>query len=321
LGADPYALKVLDLFAENSRSSKRMAEALDRLATKAGEQASKSGSDMFGDVPKLPKDDLYKALVLEPEAEPDLFVPAEPTASTAAPAEPKAAAPSVAPAKPKAAKPEEPAAPTEPTYDKTDKPEFTIDKPPEQIAQEIQGLSVRDLAQWAINNAPNDAAKAIAKRVADRINEFATKKVYPEKVRVLNNTQRWKSGTRGKVDLISVKGSGLLMKIGFNGTENGKADRTTGTRYSTVLHELIHAATVPQIFFAPKSKSVNDLKVLYKKVSDQIKSDQTAGKSSNIIDKIKRGSNTMQNVNAALSSGLLENPLVNMIANRLPVLK
>lgn len=33
------------------------------------------------------------------------------------------------------------------------------------------------------------------------------------------------------------------------------------------------------------------------------------------------GSNTMQNVNAALSSGLLENPLVNMIANRLPVLK
>lgn len=33
------------------------------------------------------------------------------------------------------------------------------------------------------------------------------------------------------------------------------------------------------------------------------------------------GSNTMQNVNAALSSGLLENPLINMIANRLPVLK
>lgn len=33
------------------------------------------------------------------------------------------------------------------------------------------------------------------------------------------------------------------------------------------------------------------------------------------------GSNTMQNVNAALSSGLLESPLVNFMANRLPVLK
>lgn len=33
------------------------------------------------------------------------------------------------------------------------------------------------------------------------------------------------------------------------------------------------------------------------------------------------GSNTMQNVNAALSSGLLESPLVNFLSNRLPVLK
>lgn len=33
------------------------------------------------------------------------------------------------------------------------------------------------------------------------------------------------------------------------------------------------------------------------------------------------GSNTMQNINSALSAGLLENPLVNFMANRLPVLK
>jgi hypothetical protein len=92
LGADPYALKVLDMFAENSRSSKRMAEALDRLATKAAEQANASDTDMFGDVPKIPKDDLYKALLLEPEAEPDLFAP------PAAPAEPQAAEPVAAPA-------------------------------------------------------------------------------------------------------------------------------------------------------------------------------------------------------------------------------
>ena len=288
LGADPYALKVLDMFADNSRSSKRMAEALDRLATKAAEQANASDTDMFGSVPKMPKDDVYKALLLEPEAEPDLFAPTEPPAAAKPP------------------KPAKPAEPKEPTYDKTDKPEFTIDKTPEVIAQEIQGLSVPELAQWAVNNAPNEAAKAIAQKVLDRINELKTKKVYPEKVRVLNNTQRWKSGTRGKVDLISVKGVGFSMKMSFNGVENGKADRKTGTRYSTVLHELIHAATVPQIFFAPNSKSVNDLKVLYKKVNDQIKKDKAAGNATAIIDKIERGSNTMQNPAELMAWGLTD---------------
>ncbi|MBP7991984.1 MAG: hypothetical protein KAY91_04925, partial [Rhodocyclaceae bacterium] len=36
---------------------------------------------------------------------------------------------------------------------------------------------------------------------------------------------------------------------------------------------------------------------------------------------IAKGSNTMQNVNAAMSNGLLENPLTSFIANRTPILK
>ena len=314
LGADPYALKVLDMLAENSRSAKRMGEALERLATAAKEQASSASTDMFGDVPKMSKDDLYKSLALEPEAEPDMFAPPEApkaAAPTAPPAAPKAAAPAPAiskPAQPEAAKPAAPIAPepTEPKYDKAEDPRFVISKSPVEIAQEIQGMSVRDLAQWSINNAPNEAARAIAQRVADRINEFATKKVYPEKVKVLNNTQRWKTGTRGKVDLISVKGIGFAMKIGFNGINNGKEDSRTGTRYATILHELIHAATVPQIFFAPNSKSVNDLKVLYKKVNDKIKQDVAAGNTSKIIEKITLGSNAMQNPAEIMAWGLTD---------------
>lgn len=317
LGADPYALKVFDMFADNSRSSKRMAEALDRLATMAGQQASAAGTDMFGDVPKMPKDDLYKALILEPEAGPDLFTPpaAEPAAPTAAAATP-APAP-VAPKSPKAAKPAEPKAPepAEPTYDKAEDPRFVISKPPVEIAKEIQGLTIPELAQWSVNNAPNEAARAIAQRVSDRISELSKKKVYPEKVKVLNNTQRWKSGTRGKVDLISVKGIGLAMKMGFNGTSNGMADSRTGTRYGTVLHELIHAATVPQIFFAPNSKPVNDLKVLYKKVNDQIKQDVAAGNTSKIIERITRGSNAMQNPAELMAWGLTDSDFQKYLAN------
>jgi hypothetical protein len=298
LGADPYALKVLDMFADNSRSSKRMAEALDRLATVAGQQASASGTDMFGDVPKMPKDDLFKSLVLEPEAEPDLF--AQPPA--AAPTEPKAA-------KPKAPKP------TEPTYDKTDKPEFTIDKSLEQIAKEVNGMTIPQMAQWTVDNAPNEAARAIAQKVTERINEFAKKKIFPEKVKVLNGGSRWTSGTRGRAETFWAENKGMLVKIRLNGLLDGKADGQTGTRYLTILHELIHAATSAQMYLAPKSKPVNDLKVLYKKVEERIKKDRAAGKSNYAITRIDRGANIMKNPNELMAWGLTDSEFQKFLAD------
>jgi hypothetical protein len=319
LGADPYALKVLDMFSENSRSSKRMAEALDRLATQAGEQAGKSGSDMFGDVPKMPKDDLYKSLLLEPEAGPDLFAP-----PPAAPTEPQAAAPAApttpAPAKPKAAAPvqpkaPEPAAPTEPTYDKTDKPEFTIDKPLEEIAKEVNGMTIPQMAQWTVDNAPNEAARAIAQKVTDRINEFAKRKIFPEKVKVLNGGSRWTSGVRGRAETFWAEGKGMLVKIRLNGLVDGKADGQTGTRYLTILHELVHAATSAQMYLAPNSKAVNDLKVLYKKVDERIKKDRAAGKSNYAITKIDRGANIMKNPNELMAWGLTDSEFQKFLAD------
>jgi hypothetical protein len=318
LGADPYALKVLEMFADNSRSSKRMAESLDRLATLAGEQASTSSTDMFGDVPKMPKDDLYKALVLEPEAEPDLFAPA-PAAAVPAPATAATAATPapVAPAAPQAAKPQTPKAPepTEPTYDKTDKPEFTIDKPLEEIAKEVQGMTVPQLAQWTVDNAPNEAARAIAQKVTDRINEFAKRKIFPEKVKVLNGGQRWSSGTRGLTETIWLKGTGVLVKIRLNGLVDGKADANTGTRYITILHELIHAATSAQMYLAPDSKAVNDLKVLFKKVEDKINNDKASGKSNYVIKKMKLGANIMLNPNELMAWGLTDSEFQKFLAD------
>jgi hypothetical protein len=309
LGADPYALKVLDMFAENSRSSKRMAEALDRLATLAGEQANASSSDMFGDVPKMPKDDLYKALVLEPEAEPDLFAP--PT-----PAEPQASAP-VAPAKPEAAKPATPKAPEpkEPAYDKTDKPEFTINKPKEEIAKEVQGMTIPQLAQWTVDNAPNEAARAIAQKVTERIKEFAKRKIFPEKVKVFNGGSRWTSGTRGRSETFWVENKGMLVKIKLNGLVDGKADGQTGTRYLTILHELVHAATSAQFYLAPNSKAINDLKVLYKKVDDRIKKDRAAGKSNYAITKINLGANIMKNPAELMAWGLTDSEFQKFLAD------
>ena len=304
LGADPYALKVLDMFADNSRSAKRMGEALDRLATKAAEQANSSDSDMFGNVPKLPKDDVYKAMASEPEVGTDLFTPpAEPVAPAVREPEaiPEPALPTIK--EPEADDAPEPSAPV---YDKAENPEFAINKSPEVIAKEIQNKTVEELAQWAVANAPNEAAKSIAELVLNRVSELTKKNVFPEKVRVVNDDKRWKKGTRGKVSLISVKKYGFNMKMGFNGLSGGVADRQTGTRYSTILHELIHAATVAQIFYAPNSKSVNDLKVLFKTVERQLASDKAAGKTNYAIGSIARQSNIMQDPAELMAWGLTD---------------
>tara|TARA_R110000772_G_scaffold118826_7_gene224643 strand:+ start:227 stop:6631 length:6405 start_codon:yes stop_codon:yes gene_type:complete len=304
LGADPYALKVLDMFADNSRSAKRMGEALDRLATKAAEQANSSDSDMFGNVPKLPKDDVYKAMASEPEVGTDLFTPpAEPVAPAVR--EPEAI-PEPAPPTIKEPEADDAPEPSAPVYDKAENPEFVINKSPEVIAKEIQNKTVEGLAQWAVANAPNEAAKSIAELVLNRVSELTKKNVFPEKVRVVNDDKRWKTGTRGKVSLISVKKYGFNMKMGFNGLSGGVADRQTGTRYSTILHELIHAATVAQIFYAPNSKSVNDLKVLFKTVERQLASDKAAGKTNYAIRSIARQSNIMQDPAELMAWGLTD---------------
>jgi hypothetical protein len=304
LGADPYALKVLDMFADNSRSSKRMAEALDRLATKAAEQANASGTDMFGDVPKMPKDELYKELLLEPEEEPDMFAPP----AGAKPSEPKPAAPKPAtpkPAAPQAPKPPEPKKP-EPTYAAADNPDFTIKKSPAEIAGEIQGMTIPELARWAVDNAPHEAARAIAQAVADRLKDFGKKRLFDKKVQVLNDSRRWSSGVRGQQSITGVQGYGLTMSLKFNGLKNGVADRLTGTRYSTILHELVHAATIVQTRYAPNSKAVNDLKVLFRKVNAKIKLDIKNGVNNYVTDSVKRGSNLAKNPDELLAWGLTD---------------
>jgi hypothetical protein len=257
--------------------------------------------------------------MLEPEAGPDLFapLPAAPAAPQAtAPVAATSAAPVAAPATavPTPAKPAT-VEPTEPTYEKTDKPEFTIDKPLEEIAKEVNGMTVPQLAQWTVDNAPNEAARAIAQKVTDRINEFAKRKIFPEKVKVLSGGQRWKSGTRGMASTTWATGSGLLVKVRLNGLVDGRADSQTGTRYLTILHELIHAATSAQMYLAPDSKPVNDLKVLYNKVDERIKKDRAAGKSNYAITKMRDGANIMLNPNELMAWGLTDSEFQKFLAD------
>jgi len=312
IGMDENTRKVLDMFAEHSRSGKKMAESLDRLADLAYEQ-TKSEPDMFGDKPKVPVDSIFDVLKGEP-TEPDLFgePPAAPPAAPPAPPPPPAAPPPppVAPPKPPpAAAP--PVAPKPPGASTGAYPNATPGKPKsfdgkkskEQIAGEVRGMTVPELAQWAVDNAPNEAARVIAEKVLARLKQFDAKNIFARKVRIQNDGARNTKGTRGRMTLRFV-GTKPQITIMLNGLVKGQADSLTGTRYITILHELLHAATYLQLQLGTDKKIANDLTVILNKVKLQIKADIKAGKSHPILDQIARVSNTVKDIHELVSWGL-----------------
>jgi hypothetical protein len=280
IGRDPYAQKVMEMFAESGRSSKRISEGLNNLATRAAEQAN-AGVDMFGEKPKASLDDIFGVLTQPLETEPDLFDPDEKT-------------------------PDAVQKPVE--EEKPENKNFEIDKPLEQIAKEVQGMKIPQLGKWAVDNAPNSAAKEIATKVLARLKEFDKLKVFPKAIRVLNDSQFNTKGVRGAVTLASMRGVGIELTLRLNGLQNNKSSNKTGTRYVTILHELTHAATTLQINYSgPNNKAVNDLKVLYNVIKKKVAEDIKLGVKHPALDRIKAGSNTMQHADELLAWGFTDN--------------
>jgi len=274
MDVDPNAGLVLDMFANNIRSGKRIGERLNALADEALAQVQAGGTDMFGAVPKKPLSEVYKALETPPE-EPGLF--AEPT-----PEAPKA----------------------KPEYEPID---FEIDKPKEQIAKEIDGLTIPELAQWTIDNAPNSAARAVATKVKKVVDGLDNRKMVPEKVRVRNSGSRWKSGTRGKT-LTAYSPTRTTFKLEFNGVDaKGEADSYTGTGYITILHELLHVATNGELRLLQDTSPIyKDLSKILAKVRKQVRLDSAAGKKDPVISRIARGANTIKNPRELVAWGLTD---------------
>lgn len=275
MDVDPNAGLVLDMFAKNIRSGKRIGERLNALADEALAQVQAGGTDMFGAVPKKPLSEVYKALE-EPAGEPGLFEESTPEA----PVE------------------------TKPVSEPID---FDIDKPKEQIAKEIDGLTIPELAQWSIDNAPNSAARAVAVKVKKIMDGLAAKKMLPEKVRVRNGGSRWSTGTRGRTRT-TFSGLGTKFTLEFNGIpSDGQADRLTGTRYVTILHELLHVATNGELLFLKDTSPIyKDLNNILTKVRKQVRLDTAAGKKSPILSSIARGANTIKNPRELVAWGLTD---------------
>jgi hypothetical protein len=245
---DPYTAKIMDFFIDNLRAPRRMGEALTELADAAHAQ-SITGEDMFGEVPKVPMQDIFNRVFGgEPITQPFTQEPAA------------------------VAKPEVP-----------EKIPFAIDKKPSEIAKEITGFSMPQLSQWLIDNAPNSAAKAIAEAITKRINEYADRNVSMT-LEVQKGTKR-KKGEFGSSRVIPAT-NGIAFVISLNSPfgprnvleENNDHPRGAGTNYRTIMHELLHLVTQVQLNLLPKTDPrIKELQQILNTVNKQIEKDIRAG--------------------------------------------
>ena len=250
--ANPLANDIIKMFADNPRSAKAIGENLSNLFDNAYNEGSKEGSDMFGEVPKRPVDQLIKDSFAK-KTEPDLL--------------------------------------TEPTERPVEKPvqvvspepkEFKIKKPMEEIAAEIGKMSKgSQVSQWLIDNAPNSAAKAIAEKINSNINAIEKSGV-PIQVDVLNGSKRLTY--YGLASYIAKKGAISHFAVKYNGLNSqGKAEtyppanKPTGTRYSTIMHELLHVISMVQLstlvkrnFRGPEKVIQSELRAVYRAVEQKV---------------------------------------------------
>jgi hypothetical protein len=269
--ANPLANEIVQMFANNPRSAKAIGENLSNLFDNAYAEGSKTGEDMFGAVPKRPVDQLIKDSFAK-TAEPDLF------------AEPEKA-------------PKKPAEQIAVTETAEEPKQFKAKKSIEQIAKEIEAMSDgSQVATWLVENAPNEAAKAIADRVLFNIKAIEDSGV-PVKIEVLNGAKRnpyygssaLATGGTKNIQYYRVVFNGLNDKgqaefeVGTKEAKEGKptSRRPTGTRYSTMMHELLHVVSQVQLdalikrnFKGSEKVIYNELRSIYNAVKDKVESDK-----------------------------------------------
>jgi hypothetical protein len=283
LDVDPNSALVLDMFADNVRSGKRIGERLGALADEAIKQ-TQAGTDIFGEVPKRPLANIFDVLKAPVEEEPDLF--GEPTEQ-----------------------PKEPKAPAQP-----ETKQFQIKKTAQEIQSEIKGMSLPKLAQWAVDNAPNSLAKAIAEKVKERMDGFVRIGLKMDTLKIRGGKSR--PMTYFGLSKYSPKDGGKYTLTLRGLDENGK-DNNSGLRYSTILHELVHTTTSSQVYVLgerqiklgkepdPVIKEMFDLlKVLKKQVKADMK--QEFGVAHPAVDAIRKGKQYVKDADEMLAYGMMD---------------
>jgi len=112
----------------------------------------------------------------------------------------------------------------------------------EATLKAINGKPMLDVAQWAARNLPDPDQKVIAQRVLVKLRQLQEMGVTLNPVKVTDEGRRL-SGAKGVTNLQGKRavGSPVAITITLNHPANGTL---SGTNPETILHELLHAATL-----------------------------------------------------------------------------
>ena len=171
----------------------------------------------------------------------------------------------------------EPTAPAPVAVEQPEKQEYKIDKSTTEIAKEVDGMNVIEVADWLIANAPNSFAKIVAQAVRARVKSMQDRGI-PMSFKVLR-------GGRRRKNVYGMVTGWTLPEAKFDVTINGpnvagQEPKVEGTNYRTLLHEMLHLATQGQLTIAEKTKAKNligpyqDLEKLRKFILKKVKEDQ-----------------------------------------------
>ena len=249
---DPLTREVVSMFAANKNAPRRIGDSLIELAAEANKAAQQATAepDMFGTVAvATPLENVFGVLRTEPR-------------------------PPKKPATPKP--PQEP--PTPP-----DQQTYMIEKPLEQIAQEVEGMDVVQLSNWLVKNAPNNFAKTVAEAVRSRVKLMNDRGIQMS-FSVIKGRFRRKN-TYGTVTPAPVgPGQSPKYDVRVNGPNvPGQPEKVVGTNYRTLLHEMLHLATMGQLFITRQTRNVRggpvaDLEILRKFIMKKVREDRAAGR-------------------------------------------
>lgn len=192
---------------------------------------------------------------------------------------------------------------------------FQINKPYEQIAEEVTGMNVPQISNWAVENAPNDFAKYIAEKVSTRINDFE-KIGLPMTLSVQHGADRkgrWYGMVQPRTG-IEATGGTSSFEMNLRGLDkNGQADALTGTRYSTILHELIHVSSIAQLNRLGQqakdghvSPAFTELKGILNKVRAQVREDTKKADHHEAVKLINRGKEYTKDTDELIAYGFTD---------------
>lgn len=185
---------------------------------------------------------------------------------------------------------------------------YSIDPEEQRVEKELTGKTMVQAADWAVKNAPNAFMRVIAEKVRNRLRELERRGVeFDFKVEGGNMRSRDMFASRG-VTNFKWGDDQTKISVRLNGAAalNNQNGYPPGTRYETVLHELLHVATRAQFkFLSPNDGLGKQMVELTNAIIKRFNEDAKAGKLPPIMERYyKRLNNALEDPDEVLAWGL-----------------